>query len=180
MEAVPSKREDVLFVEVQQLRQAWVWALALPSSLLVLGLFAWGITQQIFLGRPWGDRPMSDARLFLIALCGSALAVGLPWTFRAMRLVVQVRRGHLYVRFFPFVSRTLPLEQIARREARLYYPIREYGGWGVRYGGKERGWAYTVGGNIGVQVELKNGERILIGSRRAEELVSALEQAKEN
>lgn len=174
-----SERDDILFEEVQQFRQTWVWMIAIPSSLLVLGIFAYGVYKQILLGRPWGDRPMSDAHLILVALSGSALAVGLLWLFHAMKLVVRVSRGRLCVRFFPFVNRTIPLEQIARREARIYHPIREYSGWGVRYGGRRRGWAYTVSGNFGVQLELKNGKRILIGSRRADELVSAMEQVKE-
>lgn len=169
-----SGRDDILFEEVQRFRQGWIWAITLPSSLLVLGIFAYGVYKQIFLGRPWGDRPMSDARLILTAIFGSALAVGLPWLFHAMKLVVRVAGGYLQVRFFPFVNRRVPLEQVAHREARIYHPLREYGGWGIRYGGRPRGWAYTVSGNSGVQIELKNGERLLIGSRRADELVEAL------
>ena len=175
---MPSERDDILFEEVQQFRQAWVWVITLPSSLLVLGIFAWGVYKQILLGRPWGDRPMPDAQLILASIFGSALAVGLPWLFHHMRLVVRVAGGYLQVRFFPFVNRTIPIEQIVHWEARTYRPIREYGGWGIRYGGKRRGRAYTVSGNFGVQIELKNGERLLIGSRRADDLVGSLEQVR--
>lgn len=176
---MPSERDDILFEEVQQFRQTWIWLIALSSSLLVLGIFAYGIYKQILIGRPWGDRPMSNVQLILVALSGSALAVGLPWLFYSMKLVVRVSKGCLHVRFFPFVNRTLPVEQIVRREARIYHPIREYGGWGVRYGGKKRGRAYTVSGNFGVQLDLRNGERLLIGCRRADELVNALGQGKQ-
>jgi hypothetical protein len=174
-----SGRDDNLFEEVQRFRQGWVWAIALPSSLLVLGIFAYGVYKQIFLGRPWGDRPMSDAQLVLVSIFGSALAVGLPWLFHAMKLVVRVAGGSLRVRLFPFVDRKIPIEQIVHCEARTYSPIREYGGWGVRYGGRRRGWAYTVSGHFGVQVELKSGERLLIGSWRADELVEALKPLTE-
>jgi len=169
-----SERDDILFEEVQQFRQAWVWVITLPSSLLVLGIFVYGIYKQILLGRPWGDRPMPDAQLVLVSIFGSALAVGLPWLFHAMKLVVRVAGGYLQVRFFPFVNRRVPLEQVAHREARIYHPLREYGGWGIRYGGRRRGWAYTVSGHFGVQIELKNGERLLVGSQRADELVEVL------
>lgn len=169
----------LLFEEVQKFRQPGMWLIALTSSLLVLGIFGYGIYKQIILGRPWGDRPMSDTRLILVSLFGIALAVGLLWLFYQMKLVVRVRRGCLHVRFFPFVNRHIPLKRIARWEARIYHPIREYGGWGIRYGGKSRGWAYNVSGNLGVQFEFQDGKRLLIGSRRADELVRALERAKE-
>jgi hypothetical protein len=41
-----------------------------------------------------------------------------------------------------------------------------------------KGWAYNVRGNRGVQLELANGKRILIGSQRAEELAGAIGEAK--
>jgi hypothetical protein len=37
---------------------------------------------------------------------------------------------------------------------------------------------YNVSSNQGVQLELANGQRILIGSQRAEELAQAIGQAK--
>jgi hypothetical protein len=38
--------------------------------------------------------------------------------------------------------------------------------------------AYNVSGKEGVQLELANGKRILIGSQRAEELARAIGEAK--
>jgi len=56
-----------------------------------------------------------------------------------------------------------------------YSPISDYGGWGIRYG--SIGKAYNVSGNRGVQLELLNGERILIGSQKPEELAAAIDLA---
>ena len=56
---------------------------------------------------------------------------------------------------------------------RTYNPIREYGGWGIRYGLKSK--AYNVHGNHGVQLELLNRKRLLIGSQRSEEFANALD-----
>jgi len=60
-------------------------------------------------------------------------------------------------------------------EMRTYRSFREYGGHGIRY--SNNGKAYNVSGDRGVQIELLNGNRVLIGSQRAEELVQAI-QAK--
>jgi hypothetical protein len=65
-----------------------------------------------------------------------------------------------------------------RWEARTYRPILEYGGWGIRYSPFGQGCAYNVSGNRGVQLELADGQRILIGSQRAEELARAIGEAK--
>ncbi len=57
-------------------------------------------------------------------------------------------------------------------EVLTYSPIKDYGGWGIRYG--RGGKAYNVRGNRGVQLQLANGQRLLIGSQRPEELSNAL------
>ncbi len=56
--------------------------------------------------------------------------------------------------------------------------MKEYGGWGIRYGMK--GMAYNVSGNRGVQLEFETGKRLLIGSQRPEELVSQIQVAINN
>ncbi len=43
---------------------------------------------------------------------------------------------------------------------------------GIRYGPK--GTAYNVSGKIGLQLELKNGKKILIGTRKPEEIENLL------
>jgi hypothetical protein len=72
----------------------------------------------------------------------------------------------------PFANRTIAPAQIARWEARTYRPIRDYGGWGVRFG--PRGRAYNVSGNRGVEITLANGKRVLVGSQRADDLAAAI------
>ena len=58
--------------------------------------------------------------------------------------------------------------------ARVYRPIREYGGWGIRYG--KNGKAYNISGDRGVQLELQNSKPLLIGSQRADELAQTIQQ----
>jgi hypothetical protein len=53
-----------------------------------------------------------------------------------------------------------------------YQPLLEYGGWGIRLG--RRGWAYTISGNRGVQIALKDGKSFLLGSQREIEMEAIL------
>jgi len=82
----------------------------------------------------------------------------------------------LYIRFFPLTHQEIPFKDIVSCEVRTYSPIREFGGWGIRYGRGTK--AYNVSGNRGIQLELSNGKRVLIGSQRPEELAGAIEAGK--
>lgn len=63
-------------------------------------------------------------------------------------------------------------DSIRHSEVRTYSPLKEYGGWGIRYG--SNGKAYNVSGNQGVQLEFRDGKRLLVGSQLPLELLNAL------
>ena len=161
---------DILFRETQRFRQIWIWALLIAIS----GLIIYAMVQQLVLGRAFGSNPAPD--LVLIVL-GIIFGLGFPIFFYFLHLTTEVRQEGLYYRFSPFHLnfRRIALEDLARYEVRTYNPVKEYGGWGIRYGGG--GLAYNVSGNRGVQLELVSGKRILIGSQRPEELAEALARA---
>ncbi len=163
---------DVLFREVQYFRQPWVWLLVLGVS----GVTLYAMVQQILLGKPFGNNPASDAVLIVIVV---VFGFCFPLLFYLLNLKTEVRSDGLYYRFFPFhlSVRRIPLGDLKSFEALTYRPLREYGGWGIRWG--SRGKAYNVSGNRGVQLELVGGQRIMIGSRRAQELAEALALARD-
>ena len=161
------------FCEIQRFRQTWIWVLVLPISLFLIILFGYGMVKQLIFGHSWGSRPLSDTALAIIGPLWILFGIGLAYLFYSMKLVTEVRSDGLYIRFFPLTHREIPFEDIRRCEVRTYSPIREFGGWGIRYGRKAK--AYNVSGNRGVQLELSNGKRLLIGSQRPEELARAIE-----
>ena len=59
-------------------------------------------------------------------------------------------------------------------EASTYSLLKDYGGWGIRYGRK--GKAYNVSGNKGVLLTLADGKNGLIGSKNHEVLCSAINE----
>lgn len=94
-----------------------------------------------------------------------------------MNLTIEVRPDGLYFRFFPLHRsfRKIASEDLAGYEVRTYSPLKDYGGWGIRYG--RRGKAYNVSGNRGVQLEFSNGDKLLLGSQKPEELAEAMNLA---
>jgi len=68
------------------------------------------------------------------------------------------------------------MDEIESFKAMEYSPLKEYGGWGIKYGFK--GKAYNVSGNLGVKVHLTNGRNILFGSQKHNELAKVLKSIR--
>ena len=131
----------------------------------------WAIVQQIILGSPFGNNPTDDLVLFIVAL---VLGIGFPLFMYNTGLDTEVRESGVYIRFRPFHWKWVVFgcDNIQTVEATVYSPLRDYGGWGIRYGRK--GKAYNVSGNKGVLLTLTDGENLLIGSKNHEVLCSAI------
>lgn len=143
--------------------------------LLVLGIAAmlwWGFIQQIVLGRPWGSKPAPDWMMWLFWL---AFGIGLPLFFLRLRLIVDVFPEVVVIRYVMLTTRRIPTADIDSFRALTYRPLRDYGGWGVR--GLGRRVAYNVKGNQGVELTLRDGRIVLIGSQEPQALALALTAA---
>ena len=157
---------------MQGFRQWWLWLLLLATAVGTIGVFGYGIYVQVIQGTPWGENPMSDGGLIITAVATTLLTVGMAALLLSARLITEVRSDGLHIRFFPMRSKVIPYESIASYQARTYHPVREYGGWGIRWG--REGKAYIVGGNEGLQLLLNDGRKVLVGSQRAQELEAAV------
>lgn len=159
-----------IYREVQQFRQVWIWVIVSALS----GLVWYAAVIQLLLHRPLGGSPMTDILLVLFWLI---FGIGLPALFFFGRLITEVRDDGIYIRFIPFhrTSHRIAFKDVKHFEVRTYHPFREYGGHSIRYG--SNGKAYNVSGDHGVQIELLNGEWLLIGFQRANEFWRAI-QAK--
>jgi len=160
--------KEIHFIEIQKFNQRLLWVLLLGSSTFVVIFFGYGMIKQLVLGQLWGNRPMSDLALSIVGPIIMIFMVGITYLFYSLKLITEVRKDGLYIKFFPLSHRIIPFKNIIHCEAKTYRPIKEYGGWGIRFGRK--GKAYNVSGNRGVQLELSDGKLLLVGSQRHEEL----------
>jgi len=162
----------IYYFEEQRFRHKWLWIVLLLSTLFITIFFAYGTVQQIMLGQPCGNRPMSNTALIITGSISIALMGGITYLFYTLKLITEVSNDSMHIRFFPISQQIIPFNNIKKCEVRQYSPIMEYGGWGIRYGRK--GKAYNVSGNRGVQLELFQGKPLLIGSQRPDELAQAI------
>ena len=166
--------DHVLFSEEQRFRQRWLWVLLIVAVAPIPPVFWYGVLRQVVGGHPWGSRPMSDAGLLTLAVLDTLFTVGLLALYWTARLVTIVQSDGLLVRFRPFHlrPRRIDLSDVVSVEAVTYSPLRQYGGWGIRFG--LGGRAYNVSGNRGVRLTRRSGRRLLIGSQRPDELAAAV------
>jgi len=106
------------------------------------------------------------------SLVGGGVLLAIILLFLALRLETRLDGEGIHLRFSPLTPRghRIPWKEVDRVWVRTYHPIREYGGWGIRMGLGGRGRAWNVQGNVGLQLVLKDGRRILVGTARGSQL----------
>ena len=165
--------KEVLFSESQRFKQWWLWGIVIAINALLL----YGVYVQIMLGRAFGNNPMTNTQLIIVIL----LTIMLAFLFLSFRLDTIIRKDGIYVRFFPFHIRFkyYDWQILSKFYVRPYYPITEYGGWGLRLGLFGKGVAYTVSGNMGLQLEFTHNKKLLIGTNKPTELAKVLSQLEQ-
>ena len=162
-----------LFYERQKFCQHWFWLLI---------ILAFGIP-MISLIKQWvqNNNPTSDKELIMSILIFLALTVIFVSLFIIMRLETVITTDGVSVRFFPIHRsfRNYRWEDITTYSVKEYSPLKEFGGWGIRFRMGRNAIAYSISGNYGLQLELKNGKRILIGTKKQYEMEQALKKIEQ-
>ncbi len=157
-----------VFLEVQRFQQKWLlWPLGLANLLAFAAAVSepfWPITKP--------NAPTNWSLWFLF-FCLLLLTLFLLFT----RLNTRIDQQGVTVKMTPlhWKPRTYKWSDIALANVRTYQPIVEYGGWGWRYSLSGAGIAYNIAGDQGLQLQLKSGKKILIGTQDPETLKRVLE-----
>lgn len=155
-----------LFTESQRFTQWWFWLIVIFACGVPFVIFF----QQIILGNPVGDHPMSNSAVILSLIIPLVFIL----LFYVMQLKTEINRETLSFRFVPFVKRTIPWKDIES------YKVINYGfvgGYGIRLTMKY-GTVYNIKGNKGLFVKLKNGKTFIVGTQKPEELEKVIQQLK--
>lgn len=148
----------------------------LVSMLILIGGFGVSFYQQLFLGRPYGNEPMSNNGLIWSSII-SFVVVSTVFIFLLNgSLVTEIWSDGIRYKFPPLIwrMRHIPIAEIAEIKVEKYRPVIEFGGWGWRKRFLKRKTAFTIRGRIGVRVTLKKGNQILFGTQKQEEMKRAV------
>jgi hypothetical protein len=168
--------EKVLFKEEQSFHQWWLWLIIILSTLISTVPFMIGIYTQEVLEKSWGNHPGSTGLLVFVLVLDLVIMLGIIWLFLKMSLQVEIREGGLHYKFPPLLVKwkAIVKEEIESFTVRTYRPVSEFGGWGIK--GSRRKKAYNVSGNIGLELVLKNGRKVLFGTQKSQAIKYAMEK----
>jgi len=157
-----------VFKEKQGFTQLWIIVLITVSTLVPL----------FIIGNEYlkADTKVSSFEVYLTI----GLTIFVASLIFLFKLSTRIDEKGIYYQFFPFHLRlkTIPWTSIEKAHVRKYNAISEYGGWGLRGGffwKKSKGKAINVSGNVGIQLELKNGKKLLIGTNQEEQAKQVLQ-----
>ena len=160
-----------LFNEEQGFRIWYAWAAM--GALNILFLYA--IIQQVIIGIPFGPEPASSLSLFLMEFA----ALSFLYFLFSIRLKTSINDAGIHYRFYPFQTRITTIEwnELSDAYMREYNSFYEYGGYGIRVGAHKTTRAINTSAscNVGLQLEFKDGNFLLIGTKRPEEIKQIIE-----
>jgi hypothetical protein len=159
-----------IFTEEQRFGQIWLWLVLIGMDVAYFTMFF----VQFF--GPVPPRPSGPVDLFVMGLV-ALMCLGITALFVSLKLITRVTNQEISVQFIPLHRKPVifPFSDISEYSVRTYRPIIEFGGWGIKRG--SGGLAYNVSGNKGLQLVLKNGKRVLIGTQKPEQLGTILDSA---
>ncbi len=153
---------QIHFHEKQKFTQWWIWLILIGIALI----FVYGLYQQLILGVPFGDKPLSDVGLAVFSI----LMLGMLVFFWFLQLETEIDAGGIRVSFFPFVKKQFRWAEVRSAEVVDYGFV---GGWGIRLSARY-GAVYNVKGRKGLAIKLINGRKYCIGTQKENELRSVI------
>lgn len=155
---------NLVFNESQTYRGTWliylILLIELPTVILLTVLFFTSEEKQ----------EMGIALVFVFGIMSLALTL-------ILNIKLETRIDHLGIqfRYLPFIRkwRLLSKESILAAEVITFNPLLDYGGWGMK--GNKTTKLYNITGDQGILVDTGESKKILLGTLKAKELSSFLE-----
>lgn len=124
-----------------------------------------------------GDESMPVWVAVLCLLLGFGLPGGIYSLMGQLRTRVTNRGLEIRWGLLELIRKPILFDEIVHAEAVTYSPLSEFGGWGIRVGGKKKK-AWTVRGNRALLLHLEDGTRFYLGSDRPERILQWVTAAK--
>jgi hypothetical protein len=161
-----------IFKEEQRFTQSWIMAIIVISMLVPMIVIIKEFSKE--------NSGMSMNK-FLFSIILIPLCI-VPIFF--FKLKTRIDEKGVHYQFFPFhfSIRIIAWSELKSANTRKYLANTEYGGWGLKtsfLSRKKKGIAYSVFGDLGLQLELKTGKKILIGTQLLNEVNLVLKTYEE-
>lgn len=158
-----------VFKEEQRFTQSWLILVLAVSTIVPITL----ICKKYF-----AKHSAMTISEFVISIMSIVAITSLIFIFKLTTIIDE--KGIQY-KFFPFHfnSKIISWDKILKAYVKTYDPIGDFGGWGLKGGflwNKKKGKAINVSGDIGIQLELKSGKKLLLGTKKQDEAIYILKK----
>ena len=157
------------FKESQKINLGWKWIFFIGLYVLML----WALVEQF--------SEESDIGAIISIVFSLIILVVFNVIVIIMKLETYIDETKISYQYKPFhiKPREVLWSEVSEFYTRDYKPIREYGGHGIQRRIR-KGRAFTVSGNKGLQLILKDGRKILLGTNKPKELQMVIEKIKKH
>lgn len=169
--------EKVLFKEEQRMHHPRL-IMVLPILFFVLVIYLFGFWIRVnYSHKAFSFAEVSSIEFLILGvIILSVLGLLLAYAHSCF-LKTKISNKGIWLSYSPFYKqwKKIDIAKIKSYQVRKYNPFREYLGHGKR-DSKTRGKAYTISGNIGLQLYFKNGKKLLIGTQKKQAIEYAMEK----
>jgi hypothetical protein len=160
------KMSKEYFTERQNIQKLWFWVIGI--DLLIVGV----ILSVVMSKTSTSLENMIPPMAIVVVAFGFVI-----WIINFSKLTTVFEQDGIRYRYPVFHPKWKKInkEEIKSFTIKNYDAIYEYGGWGIK-NSKKNGKSITIQGNTGLALELKNGERVLIGLRDKENVAWAMKR----
>jgi len=150
------------YKETQHIRIWWMWASLAAMNILFVYIFI----QQVILHKPFGRTPLPDSTIVLLLVIG----LGLLAFCSLISFKMRIDDVGIHYKYLPFYVKytTITWYNVSDAYVRDYNPLYEYGGWGIKGSAKNK--SLSVSGKTGLQLVLRDGKRLMLGTRHPVEV----------
>jgi hypothetical protein len=164
---------SLYFEERQTFTQWWLWLIVGATTIGINVLFIQATVQQLILGVPWGNKPMTDESLVILSVVVLTASTGLSLLFFISVMEVRIDKRSLEYRYLPLIRNW---RRIERESIRGFKQRRSYlAGYGVKRS-IDGTRILSVKGAEGIELTLDGGSRIFFGTQQPDEFISAMKK----
>lgn len=164
-------KDRVLYRE----RSSWPWWVHLLVSLTLIAAII-PLVEAVKGNIGTGPDQMPLVVALLSASLGLAIPVGIYALMGDLRTLVTAEGLDIRWGLLEIIRKWIPFHEVESSEAVTYSPLREFGGWGIRYGGKGKK-TWNIRGNRAVLLHLRDGTRFYLGSEKPERILQWITSA---
>ena len=169
--------EKVLFKEEQRMHHPRLIVIVpILFFAIVIYIIGW-LIRLTYRGSAISIEEITSNEFLFFGMMISLVLVLLLAYVHSCKLKTKISNKGIWLSYPPFKKKwkIINVDQIKAYQVRKYNPYREYYGHGFR-NHWIHGKAYTISGNVGLQVYFKNGKKLLIGTQNKQAIEYAMEK----